>query len=286
VLQLSLFDQTDLAEIVSPDFPGERLVACRNPLLLQERRRKREDMLTSAQRKLDRIVAATKRPRRPLRGKAVIAARVARTLARSKMEKYFSLTISEDQLHYQRNQTRIERDAHLDGIYVIRTSVPKPVLDATEVVKSYKSLSHVERAFRSFKSVDLKVRPIFHWHADRVKAHVFLCMLAYYVEWHMRRALAPLLFDDDDIQAVVAQRSSPVSPAQPSRRAQRKAHTQRTEDGLPVHSFQTLLRDLGTIVKNRFQSKPQHPPSTFDLLTTPTPTQRRAFELLRLPLAL
>jgi hypothetical protein len=283
-LQLSLFDERDLAEISSPHFPGERLVACRNPLLADERRRKRTEMMAAAERKLETIAAATCRLKRPLRGNAKIAERVTRALARSKMKKYFRLTIEDTCFRYERDAERIQRDAQLDGVYVIRTSVPKPSLDAPQVVSSYKSLAHVERAFRSFKSVDLKVRPIFHWNEDRVKAHIFLCMLAYYVEWHMRQALAPILFDDDDPTTAQAARTSIVAPAHVSPRASRKAQTKRTEEDLPVHSFQTLLRDLATLTKNRMRSKHADPSARFDLVTVPTPTQQRAFDLLGVPL--
>jgi transposase len=278
-LQLSLFDEKDLAEIEDPEHPGERLIVCRNPLLAQERARKREDLLQATERELNQIVEATTRPKRKLQGKDQIGVRVGKVVDKYKMAKHFELTITEDRFHYQRKIENIENEAALDGIYVIRTDVPRETLSAEDTVRSYKSLSVVERAFRSFKSVDLKVRPIHHRLADRVRAHVFLCMLAYYVEWHMRQALAPILFDDDDKASAEAHRESVVQPAQRSTKALKKARTKRTEDDLPVHSFQTLLQDLATLVLDRVQPKPPGLPA-FDKLTTPTPLQQRALDLL------
>jgi transposase len=284
-LQMSLFDQTDLVEIAHPDFPGERLVACFNPLLAEERARKRPDLLAATEKQMDKIVAATKRRKRPLRGKQNIGLHAGKILNRYKMGKHFQLHIEEDSFHYQRKTANIEREQSLDGIYVIRTSVPKEALSSQQVVASYKSLSGVERAFRSLKSVDLHVRPIHHRLPDRVRAHILLCMLAYYVEWHMRQRLAPMLFDDDDKPQAQAARRSIVAPAQRSAAAQRKAFTKQTADGLPVHSFQTLLGDLATIVKNRIQPADKSIP-TFDMLTQPTAIQQRAFDLLGVPLRL
>ena len=276
-LQLSLFDQQDLAEIQHPAYPGERLIACRNPLLAEERKRKREELLTGTEKQLEKIRAATQRKRRPLRGKKEIGLAVGKVLGRYKMGKHLQLTIEEDRFDWQRKPASIEREAALDGIYVIRTSVPASNLTGQQVVATYKSLSTVERAFRSMKSVDLKVRPIHHHDADRVKAHVFLCMLAYYVEWHMRRALAPLLFDEEDHEAAETQRSSIVAPAQRSLSAQQKAISKQTADGFPVHSFRTLLTDLATLTRNRVRMGEQ----LFDMLATPTTLQDRAFELLQ-----
>jgi transposase len=278
-LQLSLFDEKDLAEIEDPEFPGERLIVCRNPLLAKERARKREDLLQATEKELDKIVAATTRPKRTFRGKDKIGVRVGKGVDKYKMAKHFDLTITENRFHYQRKVENIENEAALDGIYVIRTDVPRDTLSAEDAVRSYKGLSVVERAFRSFKSVDLKVRPIHHRLANRVRAHVFLCMLAYYVEWHMRQALAPILFDDHDKASAEAQRKSVVQPAQRSAKALQKARTKRTEDDLPVHSFQTLLQDLATLVIDRVQPKPEGLPA-FDKLTTPTPVQQRALDLL------
>ncbi len=278
-LQLSLFDEKDLAEIEDPEYPDERLIVCRNPLLAAERARKREDLLQATERELNKIVEATTRPKRKLQGQDKIGVRVGKIIDKYKMAKHFELTITDDRFHYQRKIENIENEAALDGIYVIRTDVPRETLSAEDTVRSYKGLSVVERAFRSFKSVDLKVRPIHHRLADRVRTHIFLCMLAYYVEWHMRQALAPILFDDDDRESARARRQSVVQPAQRSLKALNKARTKRTEDDLPVHSFQTLLQDLATLVIDRVQPKPPGLPA-FDKLTTPTPLQQRALDLL------
>lgn len=282
-LQRSLFDQTDLVEIAHPDFPGERLIACFNPLLAEERARKRPDLLAATEKQLDKIVTATQRKRRPLRGKQNIGLRAGKVLNRYKMGKHFQLRIDEDGFHYQRKTLTIAREESLDGIYVIRTSVPSEALSGPQVVANYKSLSGVERAFRSLKTVDLQVRPIHHRLPERVRAHILLCMLAYYVEWNMRQLLAPLLFDDHDKAQAV--RTSIVAPAQRSPAAKRKALARLTVDNLAVHSFQTLLADLATIVKNRVQPKDDSI-SAFDLLTTPTHLQQRAFDLLGVTLRL
>jgi hypothetical protein len=282
-LQLSLFDQRDLAQITSPDYPGERLVVCKNPLLAAERARKREDLLHATERELEKIVTATQRPKRRLKGQDKIGLRVGRVLQRFKMAKHFQVTITEAEFTYSRDEARIAQEAALDGVYIIRTSVPDTTLDAEDTVRAYKALSEVERAFRSYKTVDLRVRPIYHYLADRVRAHVLLCMLAYYVEWHMRQALAPMLFDDDDKAAAEAQRASVVAPAQPSAKARRKASRQRTDAGEPVHSFQTLLADLATIVKNRIEPKIAGA-QPFDQVTRPTPWQQKVLDLLRVRL--
>jgi transposase len=281
-LQLSLFDQQDLAEIQHPSYPGERLIACRNPLLAEERKRKRNELLEATEKQLNKIVAATQRKKKPLRGRKEIGLAVGKILGRFKMGKHFSLSIEEDGFRCQRKQDSIAGEAALDGIYVIRTSVPADVLNSEKVVGNYKKLSDVERAFRSLKSIDLKIRPIHHHLADRVKAHVFLCMLSYYVEWHMRRALAPILFDDDDPQAAQAARKSIVSPAQRSPKAKRKDLLKRADDGNPVHSFQTLLKDLATLTRNEVRAHSQ----TFHMLATPTPIQHRALQLLQVSYSL
>jgi len=282
-LQMSLFDQTDLVEIAHPDFPGERLIACFNPLLAEERARKRPELLAATEKHLEKIAAATKRARRPLRGKHNIGVRAGKTLNRYKMGKHFQLRIEDDSFHYERKTANIEREQSLDGIYVIRTNVKPEALSGPQVVASYKSLSGVERAFRSLKTVDLPIRPIHHRLPDRVRAHIFLCMLAYYVEWHMRQLLAPLLFDEDDKPQAQAARSSIVAPAARSSSAKRKAYTKLTADGLPVHSFQTLLADLATIAKNKIQPTDKAT-SAFEMLTRPTPLQQRAFDLLAVTL--
>ena len=276
-LQLSLFDQRDMAEISVPDlYPDERLIVCRNPLLAAERTRKRLDLLDATERKLRAVAEATRRQRRPLKGKKDIAVRADRALRAHKVGKHFDIEVEEDGFRYSRNQERIADEAALDGFYVIRTNVREADLTAAEAVRSYKSLSNVERAFRSFKSVDLKVRPVHHRLADRVRTHVFLCMLAYYVEWHMRRLLAPLLFDDEDRRD---ERNSPVKPARRSHAARTKAGSQRTPDGLPVHSFQTLLADLATLTRNRVRTRNAEA-AIADVLARPTPTQDRALSLL------
>ncbi|MGB7758379.1 MAG: IS1634 family transposase [Bryobacteraceae bacterium] len=283
VLQLSLFDSRDLAEITHPDFPGERLIACYNPLLAEERARKRPDLLAATEKELEKITAATRRKKRPLCGKQNIGLRAGKVLNHYKMGKHFQLSIEENSFSYQRKQANIEKEESLDGIYVIRTNVPPEVFSSEQAVRNYKSLSGVERAFRSLKTVDLRVRPIHHREPDRVRAHVLLCMLACYVEWHMRQDLASLLFDDDDRDAAAQLRTSVVAPAKRSPAAQAKTHSKRTQDDLPVHSFQTLLSDLATIVANRVQPKDDTIPP-FDMITTPTALQQRALELLQVPL--
>src|SRR5260370_464491 len=228
VLQLSLFDRRDLAEITHPDFPGERLVACYNPLLAEERARKRPELLAATEKELEKIAVATRRKKRPLRGKQNIGLRAGKVLNRYKMGKHFQVQIEDDSFTYTRKQANIEKEESLDGIYVIRTNVPAEALSSEQAVRNYKSLSGVERAFRSLKTVDLHVRPIHHRQPDRVRAHIFLCMLAYYVEWHLRKNLAPLLFDDEDKIAAEKLRTSVVAPSQRSTSAQATAHTQRT----------------------------------------------------------
>ncbi len=277
--QFSLFDRRDMVELHSPDFPGERLIACWNPLLAAERSRKRESLLQATEKDLDAIVEATKRSKNRLQDKARIALRIGKIVNRYKVAKHFVLDITDTTFSYRRDQGRITSEASLDGIYVVRTSVPEDELSAHDAVRSYKNLSVVERAFRSYKTVDLHVRPIYHQLPERVRAHVFLCMLAYYVEWHMRRKLAPMLFDDDDRETAEALRPSIVAPAKTSPSARRKAATLRTADDLPVHSFQTLLADLATLAKNRIQPKlPDSLP--FEMITRPTVLQQKALSLL------
>lgn len=275
-LQLSFFDQQDLAEIAHPDYAGERLIACRNPLLAEERARKRQELLEACEKKLDKVRAATQRAQRPLRGKEKIGLAVGKALGRYHMEKHFRFSIEEDRFTYTRHQESIEHEAALDGIYVLRTSVAGQTLSAEETVRQYKRLAVVERAFRSLKSVELKVRPIYHHLADRVRAHILLCMLAYYVEWHMKQALAPLLFIDEQPEQGEALRASVVAPAERSPAAMSKVDTHRCEDGLPVHSFSTLLEDLATLTLNQVRAAGR----SFQMISTPTPLQRRAFELL------
>ena len=288
-LQLSLFDQQDLAEITSPDYPAERLICCRNPLLAAERSRQREDLLRETEKALNRIVAATQRSRRRLKGKEQIGLKVGKVLNLHKVGKHFQLAISEESFSYQRDNEKIAAEAALDGVYVIRTSVSEEHLKATETVSRYKDLSAVEQAFRSLKTIDLRVRPIHHRLARRVRGHILLCMLAYYVTWHMRHWLAPMLFEDEEPKVAEALRDSVVAAAKRSPSADKKARTKRTAEGEPVHSFQTLLKDLATIAKNRVQPKiaagnRADPSSEFNLVTVPTPIQHRAFELLGIPL--
>lgn len=280
-IQLSLFDEKDLAEVASSDYPDERLIVCRNPLLADERARKRKVLLAAAEKKLDAVVKAVSREKRPLRGKDKIGLRIGRDLKGTKMQKHFELTIEDDSFSYQRLNEHIAEEAALDGLYVIRTSLSQETISAEQTVVRYKDLSQVEWAFRSLKSVDLKVRPIYHWKDDRIRAHVFLCMLAYYVEWHLRGALAELLFDDHEREAAEATRASVVTPAPRSEAAKRKEQQRRTADGFPVQSFQCLLKDLATLCKNRarWDSSPE---VEFDRVTLPTDLQRRVFELLGL----
>ena len=282
-LQLSLFDQRDMASITSPDFPGERLIVCRNPDLAAQRARKREELLVATERDLARIRAAVQRQRKPLRGAAEIALAVGAVIEQHKMRKHFELTITDCSFAFARKDAEIAAEAATDGIYIVRTSLPSGVLGDTETVRSYKSLAQVERAFRCIKTVDLHVRPIHHWLADRVRAHVFLCMLAYYLEWHMRQQLAPMLFDDTDKDAAEAARSSIVAPAQRSEAAIRKQTTGVTPDGLPVHSFHTLLADLATLTRNSLVTAVA-PELPLIVLARPTLLQRKAYELLEIAL--
>ncbi len=283
-LQMSLFDQRDMAAITSPDFPGERLIVCRNPDLARERARKREDLIAATERDLAKIAASVARKTQPLRGAAEVGMAVGAALDRHKMAKHFELTIEDARFAFARKHEQIAQEAALDGLYAVRTSLPEETLADDAAVKAYKSLSMVERAFRCLKTVDLHVRPIHHWLGDRVRAHVFLCMLAYYVEWHMRARLAPMLYDDDDKAAAEALRENPVAKAQRSPAALAKSATGRTADGAPVHSFQTLLTDLATLARNTVVTAgaPNRP---FTILTRPTPIQQKAFDLLGFPIA-
>ena len=281
-LQLSLFDDRDLAEISAPElFPGERLIVCRNHDLAAERARKREDLLVATERELARIEAQVRRKNATLRGAAEIGLAVGPALKRRKMAKHFAVTIGDGHLSWHRRFDQIEAEARLDGIYVIRTSVPAEHLNAAETVQAYKDLSRVERAFRSMKSADLEIRPIRHWTADRVRAHVFLCMLAYHVEWHLREALAPLLFHDTDLAAAKVARTSPVAATEPSDAVKTKKATRRSADGQQVMSFVDIVAHLGTLVRNtmRVPARPKH---RFTLHSRPTALQEAAFALLKL----
>jgi hypothetical protein len=278
-LQMSLFDERDMAAITSPDYPGERLIVCRNPDLARERTRKRQDLLAATEDNLATIAAAVSRAKKPLRGKAGIALKVGAVINRHKMAKHFELDIGETSFAFHRNADAIAAEAALDGIYVVRTNLAKRILDDAATVGAYKSLAKVERAFRSLKTVDIHLRPIFHWTAPRVRAHVLLCMLAYHVEHHMRARLAPMLYDETDHEAAAAMRASIVAKAERSEAAIRKQTTGRTDDGLPVHSFQTLLADLATYCRIKATTA-LNEKYIFTLHTRPTPTQQRAFELL------
>jgi len=278
--QLSLFDERDLAEITAPEFPGERLVVCKNPLLAEERARKREDLLRATEAALTKLADQIARGTGPT-GQDKIGRAVGRIENRYKLAKLFDITVGEGSFTFGRNLARITDEARLDGFYVIRTSVEDKALAADNVVGAYKSLARVERAFRSLKTVDLHLRPIHHWLAPRVRAHVFLCMLACHVEWHMRERLKAMLFDDDDLTVAARERASIVAPAQPSPAALRKRASKLTANGGPVHSFQTLLRDLATCTLNEMTTT-LNAAYSFTLVATPTPIQAQAFSLLAL----
>jgi hypothetical protein len=276
--QLSLFDQRDLAEITAPEFPGERLVVCKNPLLAEERARKREDLLRATEAALAKLADQIGRGTGP-KGRDNIARAVGRIENRYKLAKHFDIAVAEDGFIFGRNPARIAQEARLDGFYVIRTSLEDKALAAADVVGAYKGLARVERAFRSLKTVDLHLRPIHHWLAPRVRAHVFLCMLACHVEWHMRERLKPMLFDDDDPTGAARERASIVAPAQPSPAALRKRASKVSADGGPIHSFHSLLRDLATCTLNEVSTTLNHAYS-FTLVANPTPIQAQAFALL------
>ena len=280
-LQLSLFDEQNLAEMRSPEYPGERLVACFNPLLAEERRRKRQELIEATEKDLARIAAEVKRRTRTPLGEAEIALKAGRALNRFKVGKHFSLTIANDVFAWSRREESIRHEAELDGVYVVRTSEPKSRCSAEDTVRRYKDLAQVERAFRSLKGIDLRIRPIHHRTEDHVRAHIFLCMLAYYVEWHMRRALAPLLFDDEE-RPLHRPRRDPVAPAESSASAQAKKTSRLTADGLPVQSFHTLLRNLATRCRNTCCIPSDPSGATFRQLTEATPLQARALQLLGL----
>jgi transposase len=276
-LQLTLFDEQDLVEITSPDFPTERLVCCRNPALAEQRTRKRQDLLAATEKQLAPIAAATTRARRPLRGQDKIALKVGKVINHYKMAKHFHTEITDEAFTFTRNQETIAAEAALDGIYVLRTSLPADTLNHDDVVLRYKGLEDVERFFRTCNS-ELDVRPIRHRLADRVRAHMFLRMLSYYISWHMKQALAAILYHDHDKPAAAAKRPNPVAAAQRSDAALAKAARKHTDDDTPVHSFTSLLADLATICANYIQPADDVP--AFTKLTTPTALQRRAFDFL------
>ncbi len=279
-VEMSLFDERDLVEITSDAYPGERLMVCRNPLLAEDRARKRQELLEATEALLEPIAAATRRDKRRLKGADKIGERVGKVIGKYKMAKHFTWSIDDEGVFtYGRDEAAIAAEARLDGLYVIRTSLPQSELDGPGTVRAYKRLSSVERAFRSLKTVDLKVRPVYHRTEPRVRAHVFLCMLAYYVEWHMRQKLKPMLFDDEDAEGAEARRPSVVAPAEVSASARAKAATKRTHGGDPVHSFRTLLDDLATITRNTVAPRLAGA-QPFQVTTRPTPLQRKALKLL------
>ena len=276
-LQLGLFDDRNLLELSSPDYPGERLVACRNPELARLRAHKREELLCATERNLAKIKARVDAGK--LTGQDEIGLRVGKIINQYKVAKHFELAIGENAFAFARKHELIAAEAALDGIYIIRTSVPSTQMDAPQCVRNYKSLARVERAFRSLKTIDLKVRPIHHRTADRVRAHIFLCMLAYYVEWHMREAWRELMFADTDSQAKATR--DPVAPAKRSKAALLKATRHTLDDGTPVHSFSTLMAELATIVRNTCRTPNADPDTpTFEVLTTPNAKQQRALKLI------
>jgi hypothetical protein len=279
-LQLSLFDETGLAEITHPAFPGERLICCRNPALAAERARKRAELLAATQAELDKVTRLVEAGK--LTGAAKIGLRVGKVVGRFKVAKHFDLQISDTSFAWTRREAQIAAEAALDGIYVVRTSVTADQLDTPGVVEAYKRLANIERDFRSLKTIDLELRPIHHRLDGRVRAHVLVCMLACYLVWHLRRALAPLCFTDTQ----PPQRSDPVAPAQRSADAAAKASRRQLDDGTPAHSFRSLLDHLGTLTRNQVHFTGQPHPVTTELLATPTPTQRRAFELVGAPIPL
>ncbi len=279
-LQLSLLDKQNLAEIASPDYPGERLVVCHNPLLEEERARKRQALLEATEKSLTKIAKEVARRKKKLLTAAEIGLKVGKALGRYKMGKHFDCRIGEGSFQWSRRQASIEQEAQLDGIYVLRTSEPVERLSAEDTVRSYKRLAEVERAFRCLKGIDLLVRPIRHRTEERVPAHIFLCLLAYYVEWHLRRAWAPLLFEDEE-RREERQRRDPILPAQPSAPAQAKKRSHQTADGFPVHSFQTLLANLASRSRVTYELHSGDSIATVQQDPQPTPLQARAYELVR-----
>ncbi|MDJ0605061.1 IS1634 family transposase [Microcystis sp. M53602_WE12] len=276
VIQLGLFDQVNLVEFESEDYPDERLIACRNPFIAQKNQLQREALLEAVEKELDLIVQATQREKRALKGQDKIALRVGKVLNQFKVNKYYNLEITEEGFSYQRKLELIAQETALDGVYVLRTSLESTLMDAATTVKAYKSLSQVEEAFRCYKSIDLKVRPIYHYKGDRVKAHIFLCMLAYYVEWHLKQCLAPLLFEDEEID----DGSLNVIKASRSESAQSKERKKRNQENFPVHSFRTLLEDLGTICLNTVECTIREGSYRFSKITRPTQLQQKALDLL------
>ena len=280
-IQLTLFDERNLAEIASPQYPDERLVVCFNPPLAEERRRTREELLQATEKSLKQICAEITRRTKKILKDEEIGAKVGKVIGLHKMAKHFDWKITQGRLEWSRKEESIEREKQLDGFYVIRTSEPRERFSPEDAVRNYKKLAQVERAFRTLKGIDLRIRPIHHRTADHVRAHIFLCLLAYYVEWHMRAALAPLLFDDEELGQLRPQRD-PVTPAQSSPSAKRKKSTLQTDNGLEVQSFHSLLAALGTRCRNLCRTNTSKTSHSFELITEATPLQARAMELLRL----
>jgi transposase len=278
-LQLSLLDQKNLAEIASPDYPGERLVVCHNPLLEEERARKRQALLEATEKSLTKIAKDVARRKKKLLTAAEIGLKVGKVLGRYKVGKHFACQIGEGSFTWRRRQDAIEQEAKLDGIYVLRTSEPVERLSAEDTVRNYKRLAEVERAFRCLKGIDLLVRPIRHRTEERVPAHIFLCLLAYYVEWHLRRAWAPLLFEDEE-RRKERKRRDPILPTEPSASAKAKKSSHQTTDGLAVQSFATLLAELASRARVTYQIQSGEVSLTCQQVPTPTPLQARAFELI------
>ncbi len=279
-IQLGLFDELNLVEFESEDYPEERLIACRNPLIAEKNQKQRAARLQVVEKELEQIVKATKREKRALKGQDKIALRVGKILNKYKVNKYYTLDIKDSEFTYERREELIAQEIALDGVYVIITSVKKTAMDAPTTVKAYKSLSQVEEAFRSYKSIDLKVRPIYHYKGERVKAHIFLCMLAYYVEWHLRKVLAPLLFEDEQTEDT----ATDVIKAHRSESAKEKDRKKRNDENLPVHSFRSLLEDLGTICLNTVQCTLVSGKYVFSKITQPTSLQQKTLNLLQVSL--
>ena len=277
-LQMSLFDEVNFAEITHPDYPGERLICCRNPALAEERARKREALLVASEAELEQVANATRRERRPLAGKDKIALRVGKVLNHYKMAKHFDLSFEEDSFSFARDEEQIAAEAALDGIYVLRTTIPDAELDASGVILAYKDLAGVERDFRSMKAIDIDIRPVHHYLEDRVRAHAFLCMLSTYLTFHLRKTLAPLTFTETEKPS----RSDPVAPATRSVAARKKDATKTNAEGESLRGYRQLIEHLGTLTRNQMRVV-AGADVEFDLLATPTPTQRRAFELLGVP---
>jgi transposase len=279
-IQLGLFDELNLVEFESEDYPDERLIACRNPLVAVKNQKQREELLQIVEEQFELIIKATKREKRALKGADKIALRVGKVLNKYKINKYYNLEITDSGLTYERKQELIDQEMALDGVYILRTSVDKNVMDGVEVLKAYKSLPNVEEAFRCYKSIDLKVRPIYHYKGDRVRAHIFLCMLAYYIEWHLKQKLAPLLFEDEEID----DNSQDIIKARRSDTAVAKDRKKRNQENFRVHSFRTLMEDLGTICLNTVECNLESGKYVFPKITRPTALQQKALDLLGISL--